>query len=406
MVVSVLLLPLLLVLLFLLRRRNGLRPAKTKAEVKETLFSVVVAIAFKENSRKKKKRTKKKKKKSLLLSSPLLRLLLLLLLLARVFALHKSLTLFRGKMNALSSSFPMPPLLFPRCQRRCNRSLSERRRSNASSSSSFSSFSSSTAVVLRAVRREEGDDDEEEETNNNGDKSSYETVSNPLSYAASEREAMDRNSSLLFARLSPAWRVLLLSDGSVTRHLSLLGKVVEEEEEEEDSTTEERRRSSDENEEEENNGGNNNNNSESTRVEVISMKPCGRDSSQPEDVVKIKGPLVQREVYLRYADAKKREKEEDYPPPLVYACSWWNANALEKFMKKREETMWSNLRKQNVELYREVRRVYLGKNRRLAKAFGLEDLDEEIWARHYIFWSGGEPVTVVFEAFSPKIELV
>ena len=43
-VVSVLLLPLLLVLLFLLRRRNGLHPAKTKAEVKETLFSVVVAM--------------------------------------------------------------------------------------------------------------------------------------------------------------------------------------------------------------------------------------------------------------------------------------------------------------------------------------------------------------------------
>jgi chorismate lyase len=257
--------------------------------------------------------------------------------------------------------------------------------------------------VTRA--REEDDEEEEEETNGSGDKSSYETVSNPLSYAASEREAMDRNSSLLFARLSPAWRVLLLSDGSVTRHLSLLGKVVEEEEEEEEEDSTERRRSSDENKEEENNSGNNNN-SESTRVEVISMKPCGRDSSQPEDVVKIKGPLVQREVYLRYADAKKREKEEDYPPPLVYACSWWNANALEKFMKKREETMWSNLRKQNVELYREVRRVYLGKNRRLAKAFGLEDLDEEIWARHYIFWSGGEPVTVVFEAFSPKIELV
>jgi len=52
-----------MLLLFLLRRRNGLHPAKTKAEVKETLFSVVVAIAFKENSRKKKKRTKKKKKK-------------------------------------------------------------------------------------------------------------------------------------------------------------------------------------------------------------------------------------------------------------------------------------------------------------------------------------------------------
>jgi len=58
-----------MLLLFLLRRRNGLHPAKTKAEVKETLFSVVVAIAFKENSRRKKKRTKKKKKISLSLFS-------------------------------------------------------------------------------------------------------------------------------------------------------------------------------------------------------------------------------------------------------------------------------------------------------------------------------------------------
>jgi chorismate lyase len=145
------------------------------------------------------------------------------------------------------------------------------------------------------------------------------------------------------------------------------------------------------------------------KVEVTSMKPCARDKSQPEDVVKIKGPLVQREVYLRYDDYDGNDgepkKNKNPNPPLVYACSWWNANALEKFMKKREETMWSNLRKENVELYREVRRVYLGKNRRLAKAFGCEDLDEAIWARHYIFWSGGEPVTVVFEAFSPKIEL-
>jgi hypothetical protein len=43
-VVSVLLLPLLVLLFLLLRRRNGLHPAKTKTEVKETLFSVVVAI--------------------------------------------------------------------------------------------------------------------------------------------------------------------------------------------------------------------------------------------------------------------------------------------------------------------------------------------------------------------------
>ena len=226
------------------------------------------------------------------------------------------------------------------------------------------------------------------------DVESYQTVANPLEYTATEREAMDGKNSLLWQKLSPAWRVLLLSDGSVTRHLSVLGGkgFVNDDDDDKDGATSSALSES------------------NVKVEVTSMKPCARDKSQPEDVVKIKGPLVQREVYLRYEDdydgndgAPKKNKNPN--PPLVYACSWWNANALEKFMKKREETMWSNLRKENVELYREVRRVYLGKNRRLAKAFGCEDLDEEIWARHYIFWSGGEPVTVVFEAFSPKIEL-
>ena len=222
---------------------------------------------------------------------------------------------------------------------------------------------------------------------------SYQTVANPLQYTATEREAMDRKNSLLWQKLTPAWRVLLLSDGSVTRHLSVLGGkgfLSDDDDDDKDATSSLLSESN-------------------VKVEVTSMKPCARDKSQPEDVVKIKGPLVQREVYLRYDDYDGNDgepkKNKNPNPPLVYACSWWNANALEKFMKKREETMWSNLRKENVELYREVRRVYLGKNRRLAKAFGCEDLDEEIWARHYIFWSGGEPVTVVFEAFSPKIEL-
>ena len=265
-----------------------------------------------------------------------------------------------------------------------------------------------SAVLFVASNNGKNDDDAsssvgEQSVLHDAKQSSYDAVNDPPTYSATEREAM-QPTSLVYERLSPAWRVLLLSDGSVTRHLSLLGKrghthralgemrgedaaaeVNEDDVTEEDS---------------------NSTNGENTKVEVIRMKPCSRDPSQPEDVVKIKGPLMQREVYLRY-DAKRlslEEEEEEYP--LVYACSWWNANALDKFMKKREETMWSNLRKQNVELYREVRRVYLGKNARLAKAFGCKDLDEEIWARHYIFWSGGEPVTVVFEAFSPRIELV
>ena len=253
-----------------------------------------------------------------------------------------------------------------------------------------SSFVSSKRRILSIVSSRKTTT-REKSFRDDDDIESYQTVANPLQYTATEREAMDRKNSLLWQKLSPAWRVLLLSDGSVTRHLSVLGGkgFLSDDDDDKDATSSLLSESN-------------------VKVEVTSMKPCARDKSQPEDVVKIKGPLVQREVYLRYDDDGEGGgggKKNKNPPPLVYACSWWNANALEKFMKKREETMWSNLRKENVELYREVRRVYLGKNRRLAKAFGCEDLDEEIWARHYIFWSGGEPVTVVFEAFSPKIEL-
>jgi len=276
-------------------------------------------------------------------------------------------------MTLTTSQHPNARLSSPRNARNSQSSFpSSRRRSP-------SIISSRKTTTVKSFQ----DDDENE---------SYQTVANPLQYTATEREAMDRKNSLLWQKLSPAWRVLLLSDGSVTRHLSVLGgKGFLSDDDDDDSATSSLLSES------------------NVKVEVTSMKPCARDKSQPEDVVKIKGPLVQREVYLRYDDDGNDggpKKNKNPNPPLVYACSWWNANALEKFMKKREETMWSNLRKENVELYREVRRVYLGKNRRLAKAFGCEDLDEEIWARHYIFWSGGEPVTVVFEAFSPKIELV
>ena len=276
-------------------------------------------------------------------------------------------------MTLTTSQHPNARLSSPRNARNSQSSFpSSRRRSP-------SIISSRKTTTVKSFQ----DDDENE---------SYQTVANPLQYTATEREAMDRKNSLLWQKLSPAWRVLLLSDGSVTRHLSVLGgKGFLSDDDDDDSAPSSLLSES------------------KVKVEVTSMKPCARDKSQPEDVVKIKGPLVQREVYLRYDDDGNDggpKKNKNPNPPLVYACSWWNANALEKFMKKREETMWSNLRNENVELYREVRRVYLGKNRRLAKAFACEDLDEEIWARHYIFWSGGEPVTVVFEAFSPKIELV
>ena len=65
------------------------------------------------------------------------------------------------------------------------------------------------------------------------------------------------------------------------------------------------------------------------------------------------------------------------------------------------EPMWSNLREKNVELYREVRRVYQGENAELERVFRTKG---PFWGRHYIFWHGGKPMTVVYEVFNPRLK--
>ena len=47
---------------------------------------------------------------------------------------------------------------------------------------------------------------------------------------------------------------------------------------------------------------------------------------------------------------------------MAYAASWWSRETFDRYMSDSAEPMWNNLRSQNVELYREVRRVYMGDN--------------------------------------------
>jgi chorismate lyase len=42
--------------------------------------------------------------------------------------------------------------------------------------------------------------------------------------------------------------------------------------------------------------------------------------------------------------------------------------------------------------------VYYGESEGLEAAFGERG---PFWGRHYIFWSGGAPITVVYEVFNP-----
>ena len=71
--------------------------------------------------------------------------------------------------------------------------------------------------------------------------------------------------------------------------------------------------------------------------------------------------------------------------------------------------MWASLQNKHVELYREVRKLYLGRAPDLAAdLLRGSDADgaaepPQLWARHYVFYLGGRPLTVVYECFSPRL---
>ena len=151
-----------------------------------------------------------------------------------------------------------------------------------------------------------------------------------------------------------------------------------------------------------------------TRLECTRQGPVGTfesaggAASVPEDVALIQGepcrggpPPTGEDGDGDGTGTDGRDVNGGSSAPMVYAASWWSEETFKTYMTDDESPMWTNLRSQNVELYREVRRVYLGDNAALEAVFGAEG---PFWGRHYIFWHEGEPMTVVYEVFNPALE--
>lgn len=89
------------------------------------------------------------------------------------------------------------------------------------------------------------------------------------------------------AQLAPAWQLLLLGDGSPTRHLQLLT-------------------------------------GEPTEVDVIDMSFIGMDLDSAPDLIEVvPGPRLRRQVWLRTASGQR----------LAYATSWWEASHVDSICK-------------------------------------------------------------------------
>jgi chorismate lyase len=155
-------------------------------------------------------------------------------------------------------------------------------------------------------------------------------------------------------QLSPAWQLLLLGDGSPTRHLQLLT-------------------------------------GEPTEVDVIDMSLIDMDSdAAPNLIQKVPGPRLRRQVWLRNSSGKR----------LGYATSWWEASHVDEFLQNRSLPIWSSLAKIRTELYRDIQGIYYGHSDALESGF---DEAGPFWGRHYLFWHHGQPLTLIYEVFSPYL---
>ncbi len=156
-------------------------------------------------------------------------------------------------------------------------------------------------------------------------------------------------------RLPPAWQLLLLGDGSPTRHLQLLT-------------------------------------GEPTEVDVLDMSVVGMDGDRaPLEIQEIPGPRLRRQVWLRTASGQR----------LAYATSWWNAEHVDEYLQNRSLPIWASLARLRTELYRDIRGVYCGRSPELNRAFDEPGL---LWGRHYLFWHHGQPLTLIYEVFSPHLQ--
>ena len=156
------------------------------------------------------------------------------------------------------------------------------------------------------------------------------------------------------SQLPGPWRMMLLGDGSPTRHLRLLtGHEVE--------------------------------------VELIAMETeTTAHKDAPSEVNELISPLLRRQVWLRCGSHT-----------LAWAESWWNRDEAELHLRNREQPIWKSLTEGRSELFREVDGLALVTSDWLEDRFCHKG---PFWSRHYRFFRHERELTVIREVFNPKIE--
>ncbi len=155
-------------------------------------------------------------------------------------------------------------------------------------------------------------------------------------------------------KISGAWKLMLLGDGSPTRHLQLLTN-------------------------------------HETKIRLISMQidPLFKKEG-PREIDQLKEPLIRRQVWIRNQNKN-----------LAWAESWWNSEQVSQNLKSKEEPIWKNLTQDRSELFREVDSISIVNANWLEEEFCFEG---PFWSRNYRFFRNKKPLTIIREVFNPLLE--
>ena len=155
-------------------------------------------------------------------------------------------------------------------------------------------------------------------------------------------------------KISGAWKLMLLGDGSPTRHLQLLTN-------------------------------------HETKIKLISMQidPLFKKEG-PREIDQLKEPLIRRQVWIRNQNKN-----------LAWAESWWNSEQVSQNLKSKEEPIWKNLTQDRSELFREVDSISIVNSNWLEEEFCFEG---PFWSRNYRFFRNKKPLTIIREVFNPLLE--
>jgi len=162
---------------------------------------------------------------------------------------------------------------------------------------------------------------------------------------------LDKNN---YPEIPGAWKLMLLGDGSPTRHLQLLTK-------------------------------------QETKIELIGMyldDELLKDT--PKEINQLTKPLVRRQVWIKNNNLT-----------LAWAESWWNIEAVNMNLTNKKEPIWKNLTKDRSELFREVDTIAIVDSDWLQKEFSCTG---PFWSRNYRFFRNKKPLTIIREVFNPYIE--